>query len=55
MENESGGGEFPELNTDSDITLQQLDLDQLRHDRLERNKAVMQVLSSFVLGGGGEG
>ena len=44
MENEGGGGLFPELNTDSDITLQQLDLDQLRHDRLERNKAIMQVM-----------
>ena len=53
------GGEFSELNTDSDTTLQQLELYQLRHDRLERNKAIMQVLSGFVLGkgrveGGGE-
>ena len=47
-----GCDEFPELNMNSDINLQQLDLDQLRHDRLERNKAIMQVLSSFCHGEG---
>ena len=40
---EGGDSEFPELNTDSDITLEEPDLEQLRHDRLARNKAFMQV------------
>ena len=40
---EGGDAEFPHLNIQSDISLQEPDLDQLRHDRMERNKAVMKV------------
>ena len=40
---EGGDAEFPHLNIQSDISLHEPDLDQLRHDRMERNKAVMKV------------
>ena len=34
---------YPKLNTDSDTTLEQPDLDKIREDRLERNREVMKV------------
>ena len=44
---EGGDSEFPHLNIQSDISLQEPDLDQLMHDRMERNKAVMKVGRNF--------
>ena len=35
---------YPELNTESDTTLEQPDLDQLRQDRLDRNRKFLQVM-----------
>jgi len=35
--------DFPELDTQTDTSLRELDFDQLRQDRLDRNKKFMQV------------
>ena len=34
---------FPKLDTESDTMLEEPDLEQLRHDRLERNRDAMKV------------
>lgn len=46
---EPGEMSYPKLNTESDTTLEKPDLEQLRHDRLERNIEVMKVQLSSQL------
>ncbi|CAC5421582.1 unnamed protein product [Mytilus coruscus] len=49
---EKGPGEntatYPRLNTESDTTLEKPDLEQLRHDRLERNIEVMKAFNPAI-------
>ena len=46
---EPGNDSFPKLNTESDTTLEKPDLQQLRNDRLERNREVMKVKMSRLI------
>ncbi|XP_052104496.1 IQCJ-SCHIP1 readthrough transcript protein-like [Mytilus californianus] len=45
---EQGEMSYPRLNTESDTTLEKPDLEQLRHDRLERNIEVMKAFNPAI-------
>ncbi|VDI41779.1 Hypothetical predicted protein [Mytilus galloprovincialis] len=45
---EPGEMSYPKLNTESDTTLEKPDLEQLRHDRLERNIEVMKAFNPAI-------